>query len=327
MLTALLNAPLLFFVLGLASRAMRSDLRVPRALSKALSIYLLAGIGLHGGGQLAGAHPGSLLAPALIAVALAALLPVLAYLGLRRAFRLDAFNAAAIAAHYGSVSVATFLAASAWLQSRGSHYEPELVLMLAIMEVPAILVGLALAERARSGAAAASAGGSQSAVTACVGLLGGLFRHGSVVLLLGSLLIGAVASAASLAAVKPFFESMFMGALCLFLIDLGMQAAARLGGLNRRLVPLALFGVAAPLAFGLIGLILGHTLLGFGTGGATLLAVLAASASYIAVPPAMRMGVPEANPALYLLLSLGVTFPFNLLIGIPLFHHLAQGLA
>jgi len=318
MMTALLNAPLLFFALGLASRAMRSDLRIPRALSKALSIFLLSGIGLHGGAQLASADLASLMPPVLMALALASMLPLVAYAILRRLIGLDGFNAAAIAAHYGSVSVATFLAATAWLHSRGMEYEATLVLMLAIMEVPAILIGLALAERCR--------GSAGTGTSSRIGLVSGLLRHGSVVLLIGTLIIGATASKSSLAAIKPFFDSLFMGALCLFLIDLGIQAASRLGELRLQLLPLALFGIATPLLFGTTGLLAGHYLLGFSTGGTMLVGVLAASASYIAVPPAMRMGVPEANPALYLLLSLGITFPFNLLVGIPLFTQLAQRL-
>lgn len=321
MLTALLNAPLLFFVLGLASRMLQSDLRVPPALSKALSIYLLSGIGLHGGAQLAAADPGSLLAPATAALALASVLPLIAYAALRGLLRIDGFNAAAIAAHYGSVSVATFLAATAWLQSRELSYEPALVLMLAIMEVPAILIGLALADHVR-----AKTSIEPHALQSRCALLSSLFRHGSVVLLIGTLVIGATASESSLAAIKPFFDSLFMGALCLFLIDLGQQAASRLGELRKQILPLAAFAIAAPLLFGIAGLAIGHYLLGFGAGGTTLVAVLAASASYIAVPPAMRMGVPEANPAIYLMLPLGITFPFNLLVGIPLFNHLAQRL-
>lgn len=317
MLSALLNAPLLFFLLGAVSRLVNSDLRVPRALSKALSIYLLAGIGLHGGEQLAKANLAELAGPALAALGLACTLPLIAFVVLRRVLRLDGFNAAAIAAHYGSVSVATFLAAGAWLRSRGMEYEGATVLMLALMELPAILIGLALAEHCRGNAGTTN----WRAVAA------GLLRHGSVLLLLGGLLIGALASPASRQAIAPFFDSLFMGALCLFLIDLGIQAAARLGTLRAQLLPLALFGIAAPLVFGTLGLLIGHYVLGFGAGGTTLVAILAASASYIAVPPAMRMGVPEANPALYLLLSLGVTFPFNLLVGIGLFNHFAIRIA
>ena len=316
MSSALLNAPLLFFVLGLVSRVVRSDLRVPRALSKALSIYLLAGIGLHGGAQLAKADLATLLAPSLAALGLACLLPLMAYVTLRRMLGLDGFIAAAIAAHYGSVSVATFLAAGAWLTANDIPHEPATVLMLAIMEVPAILIGLTLAQRCR---------GSQSGISSSwLDSLRGTLRHGSVLLLIGSLIIGATATRSSLEGIKPFFESLFMGALCLFLIDLGIQAAARLGSIRAQMLPLALFGVAAPLVFGCIGLAVGHFLLGFGAGGSMLVAMLAASASYIAVPPALRLGVPEANPALYLLLALGVTFPFNLVVGIPLFNFLAQ---
>lgn len=320
MASNLLAAPLLFFVLGALSRSIRSDLALPRPLVQALSIYLLVGIGLHGGAELARAGLGAALAPSAAALALAVAIPLAAYALLRRALGLDGFNAAAIAAHYGSVSIATFLAAAAFVRARGDEYEAATVVMLALMEAPAIVIGLALAARLR----AAQPGKDAPRAGA---ILGQTLSHGSVVLLLGSLAIGAFASRESLATVKPFFETLFMGALCLFLVQMGIDAVARMRDAKGVAVRLVAFGVLMPLASGAVGLAVAHYLLGFSVGGTTLVATLAASASYIAVPPAMRMGVPEASPSLYLMLALGVTFPFNLLVGIPLFHWIAGSLA
>jgi len=318
MASNLLAAPLLFFALGVLSRVVRSDLGIPPALVRALSLYLLAGIGLHGGAELARSGLGTVIAPAAAALALAFATPLVAYALLRRALRLDGFNAAALAAHYGSVSIATFLAAAAYLQARGHDYEAAAVVMLALMEAPAILVGLALAVRLRA---------RQSEAPRLGSVLGQTVTHGSVVLLFGTIAIGAFATPGSLETVEPFFKTMFMGALCLFLVQMGVDAAAKLREARAAAVPLVAFGLAMPLAMGAVGVAVGHYLLGFSVGGTTLVATLAASASYIAVPPAMRLGVPEANPSLYLLLALGVTFPFNLLVGVPLFHWAAGMLA
>jgi hypothetical protein len=158
-------------------------------------------------------------------------------------------------------------------------------------------------------------------------MLSGAARHGSIVLLIGSMLIGALATPKALAAVMPFYETIFLGALCLYLLELGMVAAQRLGEFRRMGWFLAAFGVLMPLIGAACGLAVGHYWLGLGAGGTTLVAVLGASASYIAVPPAVRMAIPEANPSLYLTLSLGITFPFNVVAGIPLYHAIAQRLA
>lgn len=321
LLTSLLVPPLMFFALGATAQACRSDLKFPDDLSRALSIYLLIGIGLHGGAELAQAQFSTALRSALAALGLGFGLPLIAYALLKRLCRIDGLNAAAIAAHYGSVSAGTFLTAVAFLQSREIAYESYPVIMLAIMEAPAIVVGLLLAQRARrrAGAAGAPVGLGKSLAQA--------FTHGSVVLLFGTMLIGAVISEKSLDAINPFYRTVFMGALCLFLLELGMDAAKRLEGFWRVGWALAAFGVLMPLLGGALGLLIGRYWLGFGAGGMTLVAVLAASASYIAVPPAIRLAVPEANPSLYLTLSLGITFPFNVVVGIPLYLGAAKWLA
>ena len=320
-LTGLLVPPLLFFALGATAQGCRSDLKFPADLSRALSIYLMIGIGLHGGAELVHAEFATALQSVMAALAMGVGLPLIAYFALTSVLRIDGLNAAAIAAHYGSVSAGTFLTAVAYMQSRDIAFESYPVIMLAVMEAPAIIIGLVLAQRARRKAGAT--GGHGNIGTAFAKAM----THGSVVLLFGTMAIGALLSEKSLATIMPFYQTIFMGALCLFLLELGMDAAKRLEDFWRVGWRLAAFGVVMPLVGGAIGLGIGHGMLGFGPGGSTLVAVLAASASYIAVPPAIRLTVPEANPSLYLTLSLGITFPFNVVIGIPLYLGAATWLA
>ena len=319
---SLLTPAVMFFALGAGAQACRSDLKFPPDLVKALSIYLLVGIGLHGGAELANASLGTAVQAVLAALVLGAALPLVAYVILVKLGRLERLNAAAIAAHYGSVSAGTFLAASAYLQAKGVSFEGYPVIMLAVMETPAIIIGLVLAQAARN-----SGAGPAPANDGMLTMMSGAARHGSVVLLLGSMLIGATAAPKALAAVMPFYQTIFLGVLCLYLLELGMVAAQRLGEFRRTGWFLTAFGVAMPLIGAACGLAVGHYWLGLGSGGTTLVAVLGASASYIAVPPAMRMAIPEANPSLYLTLSLGITFPFNVMAGIPLYHSIAEWLA
>lgn len=321
-LTNLLVPPVLFFGLGLLARLIRSDLRIPPDLAKILSIYLLVAIGLHGGIELGKADLLTALLAVLWALVLGLSLPLLAF-GLLRLGRVDPLNAAAIAAHYGSVSAGTFLTAIAYLQNQGIEYEQYPLIMLAVMESPAIVLGLLLAAFTRKRMAQGGAGQR-------LGLgktLHEALTNGSVVLLLGSMGIGAVISPKSIAALHAFTSEIFMGMLCLFLLEMGMEAGSRLGEFRRVGWVLVLFGLSMPLIGGVLGAAIGHYGLGFGIGGTTLVAVLAASASYIAVPPAMRLAIPEANPSFYLTLALGVTFPFNVVVGIPLYHRLAEWLA
>ena len=326
-LSNLLIPAVLFFVLGFIARVIGSNLRFPSELAKALSIYLLVAIGLHGGYELGRADLSIAMHSILWAVLLGLLIPILGYFALTATRRVDALNAAAISAHYGSVSAGTFVTAVAYLDSANIPYESYPIIMLAIMESPAIVVGIALAAwaRRRMNNAVEKPESSQT------GQLTMVFRealtNGSVVLLIGSMVIGAVAAPAAVEAVKPFMREIFMGVLCLFLLEMGMEAARRIGDFRKAGVTLVAFGILMPLVGGVIGTFVGHVILGFGVGGTLLVAVLAASASYIAVPPAMRLAVPEASPSLYLTLSLGVTFPFNVLVGIPLYHRLAALLA
>jgi hypothetical protein len=325
MLSSLLIPPLLFFALGAIAQVFRSDLKFPSDLSRALSIYLLIGIGLHGGHELANATFSTAIQSILAALAMGLALPIVAYVALKQFCRMDGLNAAAIAAHYGSVSAGTFLTAVAFLQSRDMDYESYPVIMLAIMEAPAIVVGLLLAQRARR-LLGAPAGSAQTPSVGFGKTLAQTVTHGSVVLLFGTMIIGAVVSDKNLEAINPFYRLIFMGALCLFLLELGMDAAKRLEDFWRVGWVLTAFGILMPLFGAAVGLAIARYWLGFGPGGMTLVAVLAASASYIAVPPAIRLAVPEANPSIYLTLSLGITFPFNVVFGIPLYFMAAQWL-
>ena len=310
----MIDAVVPFFLLGALARLVRSDLRMPEPLYDALSIYLLVALGLKGGAELAHALAPALAGQALLAIAMGCLLPLLAFAALRFCVRLDRSNAAAIAAHYGSVSVVTFAAGLAYLGTRDVSAEPTMPLFVALLEVPGLLVGVLLA-RAGSGRGKT---------------LGPVLREAlagrSVVLLLGGLAVGALLGREGLAPVKPFFVDLFKGALCLFMLELGLVAGGQLGALRRAGLRLAAFGVLVPPLFGLVGAGFGW-LMGLSHGGIALMATLAASASYIAAPAAMRMAVPEANPALSISIVLGITFPFNLLAGIPLYERLAARIA
>jgi len=304
----------LFFLLGLAARLLRSDLRVPEPLYDALSIYLLVALGLKGGAELSRALAPSLAGQALLAIAMGCVLPLLAFGLLRFLGRLDRSNAAAIAAHYGSVSVVTFAAGLTYLGSRNIAAEPTMPLFVALLEVPGLLVGVLLA-RMGTGRGAGVAH-----------ILREAFVGKSVMLLIGGLLVGAALGPDGLAPVKPFFWDLFKGALCLFMLELGLVAGGQLGALRQAGPFLAAFALVVPPVFGAIGAGFGW-LMGLSHGGIALMATLAASASYIAAPAAMRMSVPEANPALSIPIVLGVTFPFNLLAGIPLYERMAARIA
>lgn len=320
-LQSLLVPAVLFFALGYFAKLVKSDLKFPPDMAKALSIYLLVAIGIHGGHELAEADLLIALKSILVAAALGFLLPLLAYRLLTLSKGMDRLNAAAIAAHYGSVSAGTFLTAVAFLDSAGISYESYPVIMLAVMESPAIIVGLFIAAwaRKRNNAAANEDTNGSNGAGHLSDILRDAFTNGSVILLIGSMVIGAISKPSSLAKVMPFVNEIFMGVLCLFLLEMGMEAGRRANEFRRVGAFLIGFGIVMPLIGGVIGVFVGHVVLGFGVGGTVLVAVLGASASYIAVPPAMRLAIPEANPSYYLTLAVGVTFPFNVLFGIPLY--------
>ena len=314
--TNLASPPILFFVLGLIAAAVKTDLRFPEPLYITLTIYLLVAIGFKGGVAVASAGLGAVWLPALAAVALGAAIPLWSYPILRFVGKLPAVDAAAIGAHYGSVSAVTFIAAVSYLNELKQPYEAYASAFLAVMESPAIVVGVVLGKLAtrREEASLRSVLG----LALHEGLLGR-----SVFLLLGSLLVGFLCGQRGLDATAGFFVTPFQGILSLFLLEMGMVAARRFGDLRKVGLFLVGFGVLMPLAHGVIGIMLGQWA-GLSLGGAMLLGVLASSASYIAAPAAMRLSLPEANPTLYLTSALTITFPFNITFGLPLYYEVAR---
>lgn len=316
----LLSPIILFFVLGLVAGWLKSDLSIPEAISKGLALYLMMAIGFKGGAQVANGGSGlEILAALGMGILLSLGLPVVAYMILRSIVRLDGINAAAIAAHYGSVSLVTFVTAVAVLDALGVSYEGYLIATLAVMETPAIITGLLLARRSRYSGASGSNGMFSGPVMREV------FASGSVMLLAGSFVIGWITGAEGVEALGPFVGEPFQGVLAVFLMDMGLLVAHHFESFKRAGGRLVAFGLGMPLVGAVAGLAAGWVL-GLTPGGATLFAVLSASASYIVVPAAMRLALPEANPALFVTLALGVTFPFNVTIGIPLYHAAAQAL-
>lgn len=313
--TNLLSPIILSFALGVAASLAKSDLTVPEAAAKALSIYLLFAIGFKGGVSVAAHGIDAKLGLTLLAgIILSAVLPLLAFALLKVMTNLSRLDAAAVAAHYGSISIVTFVAATSVLESSGIASEGYMVAVAAAMEAPAILSALWLISR----------GGDSRRMDS--DLMREILLNGSIVLLVGSFIIGWVTGEEGLAEISSFIVAPFKGVLCLFLLDMGLVAGRGLRGRSSVLSPGVLaFGVLMPLLGSSLGAVFGVAL-GLSTGGVALLMVLSASASYIAVPAAMRVALPEANPSIYLTLSLGVTFPFNLTLGIPLYVAVATAL-
>lgn len=347
----LLSPIALSFALGVVAKALRSELTFPKEVYIGLSLYLLFALGLHGGVELSHTSVSAIVAPAIATITIGALTPVVAYVVLRRIGRFSISDSAGIAAHYGSVSAVTFIAANEYVTALGLKVEGFLPTLLTLLESPGIHVALALGalglarERATSavivggGAAAAAALGPDGRV-----LTGELPAHGTInwretlreivtgrtmVLLVGGLLVGLLFGDRGWKQVGPFYDTaspIFRGALCLFILEMGLAAGERLGDLRRVGGFLLGFGIAMPMVFGAIGVVLARAA-GMSVGGATVLATMAASASYIAAPPAVRMNLPEANPTYSLTLALLITFPFNLLLGIPAYFAIATRLS
>ncbi len=315
----LLSPAVLFFALGVLAAVAKSDLKFPEPLYLGLTIYLLVAIGFKGGVALHEAGLARVWLPGLAAVVLGALIPLWTYPVLRHVGRLPGVDAAAIAAHYGSVSAVTFIAATNYLLAVGQAYPNYASAFLAIMESPAILVGVVLGKLGAPRAADDPFGATLRQV-----VHEALFGR-SVLLLVGALGVGYLCGPAGMEKVGPFFVTPFQGVLALFLLEMGTVAGRRWQDL-RRVGPFLLgFGVLVPLVNGALGVLLGRAC-GLDLGGATLLGVLAASSSYIAAPAAIRVSLPDANPTLYLTASLAVTFPFNLTLGIPACYAFAQWL-
>ncbi len=350
----MLDIVVLFFLLGLLARLVKSDLALPGALYETLSIYLLLAIGLKGGVELSKQSVQAVLPQVLWCLAMGLAIPCLLYPVLRKLVGLGGYDAASVAAHYGSVSVVTFAVASAYLVQQLVPFEAHAALWVALLEAPGIVAGIALARWSAAGQAPAPRYGTTSlpsrpaeptdstpsTITApryasassrpttspWTTLAHDVFLGKSVLLLVGGLVIGTTMGEAGTAPIAPLFTVLFKGVLALFLLELGLVAGARLGELKRYGLPLIAFAIIAPLCLALLGA-LGGKLLALSTGGVAIMATLAASASYIAAPTAMRIAVPQANAALSITAALGITFPFNVIVGIPLYLQLAQWLA
>jgi hypothetical protein len=318
MIVDTLTSPvILFFVLGFFAAMVRSDLAVPDAFAKAMSIYLMAAIGLKGGVEVsASGFTPDLIAAGLAGLALSFLIPFPAFFLLTRFGGLSRTDAGAVAAHYGSVSVVTFVTAQEILTGQGLSPAGYMVAVLALMETPAIISGLFLARRGQKPDPEGGSGES---------MLHDVFTNASVMLLVGAFIIGMVAGKDGFAPVKPLFDTGFRGVLCLFLLDMGLIAARRLIQSRKLNVQLAMLAIAIPVFNGIFGTAIG-TFIGLDVASAAALGVLTASASYIAVPAAMRLALPEADPGIYLSMSLGITFPFNIIFGISLFALVAQAM-
>ena len=304
-----LNPPILFFFLGLLAVFAKSDLEIPSPIPKILSLYLLFAIGFKGGvGIAAGGLQTQIVITLGAATVMASVVPLYAFFILRR--KLSVADAAAIAATYGSISAVTFITAAAFLEKLSIPYGGYMVAAMALMESPAIIVAVLL-YRLRS---VESSGVS----FAWRELWRDAFFNGSVFLIMGSLLIGVLSGEAGAKALKPFTSDIFTGVLCFFLLDMGIVAAKRLGDLKKAGVFLTAFAILLPVANAAVAIPLAYAL-GLSQGDAFLFTILCASASYIAVPAAMRLSIPEANPSLYVPMSLAITFPFNIIAGMPLY--------
>lgn len=309
-LSNILNPPVLFFFLGMVAVWLRSDLEIPQPLPKLFSLYLLLSIGFKGGHEIheSGLNTETTLT-LLAAILMAAIVPFYSFFILK--LKLDIYNAAAIAATYGSISAVTFVTASSFLNKLGIDFGGHMVAALALMESPAIIVGLLLIRLF-------SDRDKEENEFSWGEVLGEAFLNGSVLLLVGSLLIGLVTGESGWKKLAPFTESMFYGALTFFLLDMGLVAARKIQDLKKGGSFLIGFSIAMPIFNALVGILVAK-LIGMSVGNALLFSVLCASASYIAVPAAMRMTVPEANPSLYISMALALTFPFNIIVGIPVY--------
>ncbi len=306
----ILNPPVLFFFLGMLAVFVKSDLEIPSPLPKLFSLYLLFAIGFKGGVELIKSGLSrEVILIILAAIFMACVVPVYTFFLLR--IKLDLYNAAAIAATYGSISAVTFITAGSFLQQLDISYGGYMVAALALMESPAIIVGLILVKLA-----APSEEGDRAFAWSEV--LREAFLNSSVFLLVGSLVVGLLTGEHGWEVLSPFTQGLFYGVLTFFLLDMGLVAAKRIKDLKSTGFFLIGFAILIPVVNAGLGIGLAK-LIGMSQGDALLFSVLCASASYIAVPAAMRMTVPEANPSLYVSAALAVTFPFNIIVGIPLY--------
>jgi len=309
----LTSVAVLVFILGFIGARIKSDVRIPDSVYQMISIYLLFGIGLKGGHALKSVSISSFIKPGLAAIALGLVIPIMAFFILKLIRSLNDMDRGAIAAHYGSTSLVTFSAALLYLENSQIHVEGFATALLTLLEIPGVVVGVYLGSRRKD----------QKVLWAKT--LREVLTGKTVLLLVGGLLIGATTTAAGFLKVAPFFIDLQSGFLALFLLHLGYLAGSNWGEIRKVGLSVAAFGVLFPLLSGTLGVIVGNSV-GLSLGGATILGVLCASGSYIAAPAAVGVGLPRANASLALMSSIGVTFPFNLIFGIPLLLQLAKAL-
>ena len=319
-MTNFLDPAILFFIFGVFAGSVKSNLEIPPQISRFLSLYLLMALGLKGGFALHKSGFTLEIGFSLgLAIFLATIIPIIGYLLLRRT--LNAFDAAAIAATYGSVSAVTFITATQYLDQFNIGYGGHMAAAMALMESPAIILAIVLANKAR--AAQSKDSNVQHEATGISKILHESFTDGAQLLLLGSMIVGLVSGDAGQKLMAPFSIDLFKGMLAFFLLDMGLMAARNLKGLRGKPPITLLYAIGSPLSHALLALVL-CKLIGLPLGNTILLMVLASSASYIAVPAVLRHALPEVNPALYMGMSLGITFPFNIILGIPLYTLIAK---
>lgn len=322
----------LAFGLGVVARLVKSEFTLPRDMYAALSIYLLFALGLKGGFELGHCQMTEIVWPAAVTLMIGFVTPVSSYLVLRRLGRFGVADAAGIAAHYGSVSAVTFIAAQQFAAAQGEPVEGFLPTLLTLLESPGIHVALAIgAYQLSRESRATDTDGVEGSLRATPPrplreVLHEVLTARSMVLLVGGLVIGVLMGEKGYASIAPFYEGLFKGALTLFILEMGLVAASRLNELRTAGPFLLGFGIVMPILHGGLAVVLGNWA-GLSIGGSAVLAAMAGSASYIAAPPAVRMTLPQANPTYYLTAALAITFPFNLLAGIPLYFHLAKFIA
>lgn len=315
----LTNPALLFFILGIIVSQIKNDLKIPENSSKFISIYLLLSIGFKGGNELSHSTvDNEILGSLFLGFLLASLIPIFAFAILKRNLNIE--NAGAVAASYGSVSAVTFVTAISFLDFERVNFDGHMIAVMALMEAPAIIVGITLIRYFEKRADSTSVSDENSSMKS---ILGHSINNASVLLIIGSLIIGFLASDQQADGIKPFTTDIFKGFLAVFLLDMGIRAGSQLGSMKRNGPFLVGFAMIIPFINGIFALLLA-TFFTTSVGNLLLFAILGASASYIAVPAAMKNVVPKANPGIYLPMALGITFPINVIIGIPFYYFIIQ---